>query len=417
MDWQTLRRDILTRLFFCFGTRALAIAALGVGTVSAAMRVMGRTDVRPLLAAGAAAAAMSLFAALVAARRRVPSAERLRAFIDDRAAMGGLLTASSEVTLGAWASRIPERTDVTARFRSGRAITFLTASAIYLCAALVVPVRSPEGSRGVLDVTATAEALKADVETLRSAEVLEERRAEQMLAALDPTEDARADDPAKAYELLDRVQHEIDSMVAQSSEALAREGETLTQAEALTEALQGPGTGASAAEGALGASPGAAKRADAGTMAGALSNLTKELGIPTPGGSATAGAESASQALSPADLAKLASALAARRAKLGTCVKTLETRGLIDPGAARACKGGSGRQPPRGYLPTSHRARMRRVRARSSPRGARATRARAASPGARAPHRSPGRRIPMPAVPTSRRGSCLRRSSGISRTR
>jgi hypothetical protein len=211
-------------------------------------------------------------------RQGLPSRAQVVALLDDMGALGGRLVAWHELADDPARDRlVVEKAPVRPVVRwngHGRLLPVL-AGALYLLGALVIPVEWTAGREqiGGLDLSRELEALGERARVLEETGLLEPERATALLELLDVIgEEARADDPAPAFETLDRLGTGLDRIEAAGIESLAAAASSLQQAEALVEALEQE----AAASEDQGAGLDAERRTEALARALALAN---ELGI------------------------------------------------------------------------------------------------------------------------------------------
>lgn len=202
------------------------------------LRAAFGTDALPLVW-GLSALAIIFPTAYVLAVRRRPSAASAYALVDRISSCGGLLMASSETALGAWASQVPELRAPALRWRDRRTPVLFAAACVFVAVSFAVPRRFVTASAGTpLRVEKEVTALKEQIEALKEEKVIAPEQAAEMEERLRQTaEAATGEDPAKTWEALDHLA-EVTSKAAQSSaEEALREAEKLARAEALAQGL------------------------------------------------------------------------------------------------------------------------------------------------------------------------------------
>jgi hypothetical protein len=191
------------------------------------------------LAWGSVGIVPCLLVAALRAKRETPRRAAVQAMLDEHNRCGGLLMAATDAEIGDWRSSLPELTTPRARFRSRRATGFLLLATAFALLSLAIPVRMmrTDVSRP-LDASKEAEDLKARVEILKEAQVLEEEKAKELEQKLDQiTAESSGDDPARTWEALDHLSDAIEKTAGDAAAQLAARRSALERAEALAEGL------------------------------------------------------------------------------------------------------------------------------------------------------------------------------------
>ncbi len=206
------------------------------GAIALVLRATAASPRTPLLW-GAVGIAIAVAIAAVIARKRLPSRNSMRALLDERNDCGGLLMADADADIGGW--RMPEITLPRLRFKSARSWGLFAASAAFVLASLLVPVRFASVNAGrALDVSKEVENLAAQIEALKEAQIIEESKAESLEQKLDQLgQEASGEDPAKTWEALDHLADAVEKAAKEAAENASSEQERLAAAEALAEGL------------------------------------------------------------------------------------------------------------------------------------------------------------------------------------
>jgi hypothetical protein len=224
----TLMHSLWFIAIWCFlwGTAALVLRA--VSEVRAAPLLWGALGVIPALSAAA-----------IISRKQLPARASIRALLDARNNCGGLLMAAERTSLGDWQRRMPEIDLPRVRLRNAGTSWVLTASIIFLTAALMVPVRfAPLNPDYSLDVSREVKDLAEKIETLKEEMIIEADKAEALEQRLGELgKESSGADPAKTWEALDHLSAAIEKTANEAANSELASREKLAQAEALAESL------------------------------------------------------------------------------------------------------------------------------------------------------------------------------------
>ena len=188
----------------------------------------------PLLGAVPIAAA-----AAILTRRDIPTPQVIRALFDAHGKCGGLLMASSEVPLGAWADTVGEPAAPALRWRAGRTVGLLGAAAAFLLVSFLVPRRAfePPPPRP-LNVGREIDMLAEQVKVLQDEKIIDERKAKQLSDKLDQLAgEATGQDPVKTWEAMDHLSKTVSAAADKSAETALRQTESLAKAQSLAAGL------------------------------------------------------------------------------------------------------------------------------------------------------------------------------------
>ena len=224
----TLKSWLMMATVWCFGC----------GVVSLSLRAAIATPRKPLLfgAAGIIAAAVAAF---LMARKQLPTQTSVRSLLDRQNDCGGLLMAAGEQSLGNWENRLNSVNLPRLKWRSSRAWSLLALSVAFAALCLFLPIKYISVNAGrSLDVGKEAEALAAQIETLKEEQIIAEVKAEELKEKLDQlTAEASGEDPAKTWEALDHLANSVEKAAKDAAAEAAGKQEQLEKAEALAEGL------------------------------------------------------------------------------------------------------------------------------------------------------------------------------------
>lgn len=189
----------------------------------------------PVLGAVPIAAA----AAAILTRRDVPPPQIIRALFDAHGNCGGLLMASSEVPLGAWADTVGEPAVPSLHWRAGRTVGLLAVAVAFLLVSFLVPRRAFETPvPRPLNVGREIDMLAEQVKVLQDEKVIDERKAEQLSEKLNQIAgEATGQDPVKTWEAMDHLSKTVSAAADKAAEAALRDTESLAKAESLAAGL------------------------------------------------------------------------------------------------------------------------------------------------------------------------------------
>lgn len=311
----------------------VGFGSLGLGVLAVRAGAGQPVPLGWVAAAAGGVGVLALAGAAVYAWRKRPSPEGVRALLDRRRRLGGLLMMGESENAASWSGRLAGVEPLALRWRGGPTLGLLAGAAAFAVAATLVPIPEAAAGSGALNVDRHVEALEQQIELLEEEALIEAQEADALQAAAAAVaEDAEARDPASTWEALDHLAAELaregaaareESMQA-SANASAANALTAALAEAMAEANLTP-TEAGIAAGALAQLAQAAMRADGG--------LSPEL--------AEALAEAGALGLDPETLKKLQEQMAGREAELAELMKKLAEAGLAPapPGAGQGQPG------------------------------------------------------------------------------
>jgi hypothetical protein len=167
--------------------------------------------------------------AAIRAMRRVPRRDSLVALIDSESHCGGLLLAAETNDVGAWNAGAVAP-DV--RWNARRPLTFAACAVIFAIAAMLVPRSSANAAHHALDITADADRVAAQLQTMTEEKVLPPDRLDALQQSLEQLRhEASGDEPAKAWETLDALSDANARAAANAAEESLQKTEQLTRAE------------------------------------------------------------------------------------------------------------------------------------------------------------------------------------------
>jgi hypothetical protein len=194
---------------------------------------------RSLLLWGLTGVPVVLIPALLLARRQLPSRSSIRALLDRHNALGGLLMAGAECSLGLWEEKLSTAQAPEVHWHARRQAGVLAAGVVFLLAGLLVPERLIARGSPPLDVGHEVQRLTHQLEVLKEEKLLDPERAENLQKKLGQVRaEARGKDPVKTLEALDRVGDVTSKTAKEAAEEALRKTEKLAQSEALADALR-----------------------------------------------------------------------------------------------------------------------------------------------------------------------------------
>jgi len=171
--------------------------------------------------------------------RKLPTLEQARALVDRAAYSGGLLMASAETNVDAWAEQV-RSVDVPVRWDSRRTTYLALAATVFLAVGFALPDRLIASHvPRPMDVTQTTDHLDDQIEVLEEEELLEEQQAQRLREQLEKlAAEARADEPVRTLEALDYIQDKLKQMAERAGTEAVEAARRLAQTEALAETLK-----------------------------------------------------------------------------------------------------------------------------------------------------------------------------------
>lgn len=317
--------------------RAALIAwGLAFGTLLLAARALGL--MRPVVwwLGGASLVGLAAFR-LARMRRRLPSRSTLRAVLDARGGLGGLLVASGDADLGEWARTLPAPVEPRL-VRAGPPLSLPALLAVaFVGLAAFLPLRLA-AIRRPLDVSRETARLTEEVEALKEAEALPPEKADALaeeLATL--AKEAEGEDPAKTWETLDHLAATVEKAAREAVESGSAAAERLGAAESLAKGLAEEGGKLAPSE------LDAAMRELAREAAKAAA---EEKSLREGPGHAAAQAAAGGQSLTPDQMKALGEALAEAKAGRLDKLRKLAQKGLVDPKALKDAEARAGQGRP-----------------------------------------------------------------------
>lgn len=295
------------------------------GVTSLVLRGLIETST-PWLWWGAAGLLIVWAVAGVLARRQVPSAQTTLALLDRENQLGGLLMVQSSAGREAWGRGLGDVKPPRVSWKGLPSSGALGLSALFVLAALLVPMPTTLQASSDLDVSRSLASMQQQVEVLEEEQILDTPEAQQIREAMERIkEEASGDDPSKTWEALDHLAQQIEEAADEASDLAQQRMEEAASAEALSKALN---------EGA--------ENLDAEALGEAMATLAElsqaAAGEPTIDGDeldpglaqALAEAGEAGVALTPEMLEQLAEAMAGRQIELRELMEALEEAGLSE---------------------------------------------------------------------------------------
>ncbi|HXI73006.1 MAG TPA: hypothetical protein VNN22_21915 [Verrucomicrobiae bacterium] len=217
----------MTLWFFVWGVVVLAVRIAGVA--QSEWLGLGLLGIVPLF-----------ILAVLRARRQKPEFTKIRASYDRVNACGGVMMAEEAADMSVWQSQLPTASTPQLRWRSGRMMTLLCVSALFVATALWLPERLTKlANHHSLEIGQIVEQLQAEVQTLAQEKILEDKKADelqQQLAAM--KKDSSGLDPNKTWEALDHMKEANADLAKQAAEEALNKTAELTQAQTLANAMQ-----------------------------------------------------------------------------------------------------------------------------------------------------------------------------------
>lgn len=230
-------------------------ALLAAGVVALILRAVGVSHGWLAVVCAALPPTAFLVAAALAAYHR-PRAEQWRALLDAQNNAGGLLVAAAEAPLGDWAARVPPVRTPRLRWNARPAIGRLSLAFAFAVAAFIVPIGAVAPlARRPLEVGETVRKLEERLAEVEQAGLVPAPEIETLRARLEQAAaETSGDDPARTWEMLDRLAEQIENagrdsaaQAAQSAAALAEAADALNRALRQFDAAGGEAAGADAA--------------------------------------------------------------------------------------------------------------------------------------------------------------------------
>ncbi len=173
-------------------------------------------------------------------RRRVPTEERLRAFLDHVNRAGGLLMVAGEGPDGlAWRHALGELREPAVHWHGGRAGGRALAALAFAPLCLLAPERpvGPPGARQ-LQVGDIVREIEGRIEILEEEELVTNEQAQRLKNSLfDLAGQGSGDDPAQTWEALDRIAERVAEEANKSAEEALAKAASLDAAEEIAEKL------------------------------------------------------------------------------------------------------------------------------------------------------------------------------------
>jgi hypothetical protein len=266
--------------------------------------------------------------AIFRARQQKPEFTKIRASYDRVNSCGGVMMAEETADMSAWLPHLPNASAPRLHWRSGRMMTWLCLSALFVTTALLLPARLTNfAGHRQLEIGQIVEQLQAEVQTLAQEKILEVKPAnelQQQLAAM--KKDSSGLDPNKTWEALDHIKEGNSDLAKQAAEEAVNKTAELTQAQTLAAAMQ------EAAE--SGMNPETAMQA-AQTLAGMIKGAKLEEGLIN--GQIPPDLLSDLNGLNKEQMDKLMKALELNKAALGATMSNLANLKMIDPATLAKC--------------------------------------------------------------------------------
>lgn len=188
------------------------------------------------LAWGLAAFPLLALAAALRAWRKLPSETSLRAAVDQRSHLGGMLMAEDETPLAGW--RSPEPLPLRVRWEWRRPVSAMLCGFLFLAAAMLVPQRFALLDDPTLEIGADVRKLAASIDVLQEEKIVERTQAEQLKEKLRQIQDeASGRDPKKTFDALDHMMQSLARTARNAAEDASETIDKLRKAKKLAEAV------------------------------------------------------------------------------------------------------------------------------------------------------------------------------------
>jgi hypothetical protein len=236
---QQFRRQIAVLIILKYALPLMTFWGFLWGTAVLVLRAAVGVERKPLLW-GLMGLGGCLAAALVLARRHMPSATAARALLDEQSGCGGLLMAGAEQELGGWRQRMPVLRPPSIHWDGGRAGMMLTISAVFVLLSFLAPQGLADlRSSSPLEIDQEIARLLRQIALLNAESILEPKRAETLAEKVaELREHASGLDPARTLEALDHLKKLAGESAREAAEECTRRTEQLGEARALAEVLR-----------------------------------------------------------------------------------------------------------------------------------------------------------------------------------
>jgi hypothetical protein len=177
--------------------------------------------------------------AAVWALRKTPALAEVRAVLDSRAGMGGLLMAQGQMDIGPWIDRIPPVEPPALEWRWRRTAMQVLACAVLVAVGLLMPDRYLRAvSAPSLELGSEVRDLAEKIEVLKQEKIIPAETAREMQESLEKLrKESVGTDPVAALESLDHLGQSIKKLAESAAEETAKTAEAADAAEALAATL------------------------------------------------------------------------------------------------------------------------------------------------------------------------------------
>ena len=321
-------RQLNQLLMLRAGVRVMTVWFFIWGVLVLAARIAGVQNTGWLTLAGLGFAPLMIFAALQA-RRQQPAFEKIRAGYDRANACGGVMMSEEAADMSAWLGQLPAAAVPDFHWRSGRPLLLLGVSATFAATALLLPERLTNlSNHRPLAIGQIVEQLQAEVQTLVQEKIVDEKKSDDLQKQLaELQKDSSGYDPNKTWEALDHIKQSNSDVAKQAAEEAITKTESLTEAEALAQAMQ-----AAAASGMTEATASQAAQ----DLASLINSAKLEQGILN--GKIPPELLAGLSGLNKEQMEKLVKALALNKNSLSLTMSNLARLKLIDPATLAKCQ-------------------------------------------------------------------------------
>lgn len=228
------------------GKYALAFATPWLflwGTLILILRASTNLPVDVLLW-GAVTLPLCLVAGGVLAWRQLPPTHAIRALLDQRNHLGGVLMAADETRAGTWENNLKVRRVPRVQWECGSAWLLFVVGLIFVLAGLCAPQHFAAARDQPLEIGHEIQRARDQVEALEKEKLLGAERAEELKKELDRLQgNARGRDPARTLEAIREVKEQAAKLAQGEIQQARAQAEKLADAEKRLEQLKsGPAT-------------------------------------------------------------------------------------------------------------------------------------------------------------------------------
>lgn len=318
---QSFARNLQWLLTVRFGVQMATVWLFFWGVVVLALRFFGVHNIL-WLTAGLLGVAPALLLAAWRAKKERASLSKIRASYDHLNECGGLIMSAETTDMSAWLGQLPEANAPKFRWHNGRALLFLSVSALFVAVALLLPQRLANfANRRPLEIGQIVQQLQAEVNVLKQEKILDIQKADDMQKQLSQLQnDALGYDPSKTWEALDHIKQADSDEAQQAAQEAINKTTSLTEAETVAKAMEQAG------DSGMNATTASEAAQDLASMLNAAKLEDGVLGVKLPPG-LLAGLSG----LDKEQLQQLLQSLEANKSLLSMSISNLANLKMIDP--------------------------------------------------------------------------------------